>query len=314
MRQEVRGDADAVVGNTLISARSPASRSTTSIEALFGREFHRIRQQVDHHLLQPRRIAAQRAARARSRTLRIAMLLWPRRPAAPSPPPASMKLCVLQRTDVEPQLARSDAAQVEQVLDQLGLDLDALLDHLQPPIEFFGAAAPSAACGPSPRMAPSGLRNSCATMARNSSLLRAHAFGLGACRPLAFQQCLRAPRPSCRLASYRRALSMATPACAATPTTSRSLRAREDARVGMAEEQPADHLAGARHHRHGQVAAHRQVTGRHPVVRSALAVARVGRHVVDPHRPFAAEGRLEQRRHARLTESRKRIARSPRER
>ena len=44
----------------------------------------------------------------------------------------------------------------------------------------------------------------------------------------------------------------------------------EDARLRMAEEQAADHLARARHDRHGQVAAHRQVALGHAVVRRHL--------------------------------------------
>jgi hypothetical protein len=76
----------------------------------------------------------------------------------------------------------------------------------------------------------------------------------------------------------------------------------EHARLRVAEEQAADHLARARHHRRRQVAAHRQVAGRHAVVRPHLAIARVAHDVVAAHRGAAVEGRSEHRRGARLAE------------
>ena len=70
----------------------------------------------------------------------------------------------------------------------------------------------------------------------------------------------------------------------------------EDARVGMAEEKAAKHLAGARHDRNSQIAAHRQMAGRHAVIRRILPVARVAQNVVRTDRTPAAKGRLEHRR------------------
>ena len=70
----------------------------------------------------------------------------------------------------------------------------------------------------------------------------------------------------------------------------------EHARLRVAEEQPAGDLALGGDDRHREVAAHRQVALRHAVVRRAVAVARVGEHVVEAHDPLAVERRREDRR------------------
>ena len=67
----------------------------------------------------------------------------------------------------------------------------------------------------------------------------------------------------------------------------------EDARPLVAEEQPAEHVAVARLHGHGEVGAHRQMALRHPVVGRAAAVARVGGDVVAADHAGALEGRVE---------------------
>ena len=81
---------------------------------------------------------------------------------------------------------------------------------------------------------------------------------------------------------------MAMAAWAATPTTSCSARSVNTSGFRMAEEQAADHFAGARDHRHGEVAAHRQVALRHAVVRRHRAVARILGDVGGAHDAFAA--------------------------
>ncbi len=83
----------------------------------------------------------------------------------------------------------------------------------------------------------------------------------------------------------------------------------EDAALGMAEEQPAEDLARACGHRHGKVAAHRQVARRHAMMRRRLSVARVGADIVGAHDPGAAEGRLEDRGVARYRKAGERVAR-----
>ncbi len=65
----------------------------------------------------------------------------------------------------------------------------------------------------------------------------------------------------------------------------------EAARLGMAEQQRAERRAGARDHRQGEVAAHRQVALRHA---AEAAVARIGQDVVAAHRAVGPEGRGEQ--------------------
>ena len=62
-------------------------------------------------------------------------------------------------------------------------------------------------------------------------------------------------------------------------------RLGEPADLGVAEEQPAEDLASG-HDRHGQVAAHREVARRHPVIGRVLAVPGVGGDVVEPDAPL----------------------------
>ena len=61
--------------------------------------------------------------------------------------------------------------------------------------------------------------------------------------------------------------------------------------VRMAEEQAADDVARPPLHRHGQIAAHRQVTARHAVVRRVVTVAWILRDVRAPNHARALEGR-----------------------
>ncbi len=67
----------------------------------------------------------------------------------------------------------------------------------------------------------------------------------------------------------------------------------EHAGVRMTEEQAADHLPGAGHDRHGQIAAHLQMSFGHPVVRCHQAITRVFGDIGGAHYAFAAECRVE---------------------
>ena len=87
----------------------------------------------------------------------------------------------------------------------------------------------------------------------------------------------------------------------------------EHAGLGMAEEQAAGDLAVGRDHRHGEVGADGQMALGHAVVGRAVAVARVGEHVVEPDDPLARERRGEDGRVARHREPLER-ARAPRPR
>src|SRR5579884_3714708 len=68
----------------------------------------------------------------------------------------------------------------------------------------------------------------------------------------------------------------------------------KNARLGMAEEESADHFAGTRNNRHGQVAAHRQVSARHSMMRRVFTVTGIGQNIGKPDGAFAAERRIEQ--------------------
>ena len=83
--------------------------------------------------------------------------------------------------------------------------------------------------------------------------------------------------------------------------------------VGMAEEQSAHHLAGARDDRHREIAAHRQMALRHAVVRRHRAVARILRDVRGTHDALAGERRMEDRRIARHPEFLEGLARRARQ-
>ena len=83
----------------------------------------------------------------------------------------------------------------------------------------------------------------------------------------------------------------------------------EHAGLGMAEEQPAQHLAGARDHRHREIAAHRQMALRHAEIGRVLAVARILGDVGRAHDALAAEGGREHRGVARHRELGERFAR-----
>jgi hypothetical protein len=87
---------------------------------------------------------------------------------------------------------------------------------------------------------------------------------------------------------------------------------REDAGLGMAEEQSTEHGAGSGNHRYGEIASHRQVSGRHAVMRGILSVARVLSDVVGTDDGFAVERRREQCGRARHWKSRESFARRAR--
>ena len=78
--------------------------------------------------------------------------------------------CDVDRPDVEPQLAADDARHVEQVFDQPQLRRGVSLDDLERVIARFHVAAACAGCASSPSTAFSGVRISCDSVARNSSL------------------------------------------------------------------------------------------------------------------------------------------------
>ena len=69
----------------------------------------------------------------------------------------------------------------------------------------------------------------------------------------------------------------------------------EDVWLRVTEEEPSQHLTGARDDGHGEIADDRQVTRRHSEVRRILAEALVLADIADADYAFTAEGRTEQR-------------------
>ena len=84
--------------------------------------------------------------------------------------------------------------------------------------------------------------------------------------------------------------------------------------AGMAEEQSADHVTRPALDRHGQVASHRQVARRHPVMGRVVAVARILRDVRAPDHGRPPEGRREDLRVPRHRKLGERVARHARDR
>ena len=88
----------------------------------------------------------------------------------------------------------------------------------------------------------------------------------------------------------------------------------EDAGLGMAEEQAADHFARPRYDRDRQIGAHRQMPLRHAVIRRVLPVSRIGQDVVGAHRARAGKGRIKRGRGARQRKIGERLALCARQR
>jgi hypothetical protein len=93
-----------------------------------------------------------------------------------------------------------------------------------------------------PRIADSGVRNSCDRVARNSSFIWLVRSASARARRSLSSRTLRSSAARWA-ASYRRVLSIATAACAAMPPAMRSVRS-VNGRFGVAERQRAEHLAG----------------------------------------------------------------------
>jgi hypothetical protein len=72
--------------------------------------------------------------------------------------------------------------------------------------------------------------------------------------------------------------------------------------VGMAEEQPAEHLAGAARDRHREIARHRQMPDRRSMMWAVVAVAGILADVRHPYDALTGERRGEDRRVPRRAE------------
>ena len=82
------------------------------------------------------------------------------------------------RPELEAQLPGDDARHVEDVVDQLRLQLGVALDHFERAPRGGGSSVPSRSIRLQPRIALSGVRSSCESVARNSSFARFAALRL----------------------------------------------------------------------------------------------------------------------------------------
>ena len=260
------------------------------------RELHRVGQQVPDDLLQAVGVAGHGAG------ARIEHRLQRGSPLAS----AAGRTRVERRLDdatpastglhVEAQLAGDDAGDVEQVLDELELGVGVALDDVERARLAVGRVerCRRAACAPS--------------RARRSAACAARARAWPGTRPSRGWPPRPRPAPPAAARTAARCRWRSRPA-GASPGHDRLLALREDADVGVAEEEPAEHLAASGRRRRRRGSSHRQVAGRHPVVRRVLAVARILRDVVDAHHALAPEGRPEEIGVARHREAGERLAR-----
>ena len=140
MGQEIGTDPDAAVRNTDLGPPVQALHGNPDV-TLLGRELHRVGQQVHHHLLQAARVAQDRTGRQVEHLVDPYALFLRSRPDALGS--RIDEVPRLDGLDVQAYPARSHAAHVHQILDQLGLQVHALFDHVQAPVELLFAAAPA---------------------------------------------------------------------------------------------------------------------------------------------------------------------------
>ena len=128
VRQERRVDAAAGIADPHLDRRiAPLDRDLHP--PTLGRELDRVREQIGDDLLQALLIAEHRGRG-------IEHGLNPDVPSPPRPGACSRSVCstialTLHRLDAEVQRARHDAADIEQVLDQLGLRSRIALDRIE---------------------------------------------------------------------------------------------------------------------------------------------------------------------------------------
>ena len=153
--------------------------------------------------------------------------------------------------DIESHLAGHDARDVEQIVDELPLGVGVAVDDFQRSLGRRGVEDPIAQHpGPAEHRVQ---RRPQFVGQRGEELVleRVGRLGLGAGGLL--------PLVEPRVVDRRGDLG-------GQPQHDLLFTGREHARVGMTEEQAAQHLSRPRDDRHGQVAADRQMSGRHAVV------------------------------------------------
>ena len=188
----------------------------------------------------------------------------------------------LHRLDVQADLARDDPRHVEHVLDDLGQPVGVALEGLEAARQLVAGQQPAAQ---QPRVADDRVERRPQLVRQHRQELVLHAVGVAGLdeQPGVLEGDRRPPGDA-----FGNPLVLLG----------------EHADAGAAEEQAAEDVAAHAPHRHGQIAAHRQVPRRHAVERRVLAEARIGGDVVEPDGPLAAEGRREDGRGARMRERR----------
>ena len=136
-------------------------------------ELHRVREQVPDDLLHAVGVAHHPRRVGRRTACSIAIPLRARRPATTTSIAVSATVAEIDRLHLEPQLAAHDPRHVEHVVDQAGLRDGVAVDDLR----ARASASPDRPGAPSrilvqPSTALSGVRISCDSVARNSSLTR----------------------------------------------------------------------------------------------------------------------------------------------
>ena len=250
-----------------VSSRSVDASVTRTVPHAIG-ELDGVGDQIPDHLLQPFGIAGNRWRMRGEDCFDPQSLRLGRRPEGLDR--ALDQMWQLDPLDVEPHLAGDDPRDVEHILDDLGQRRRVALDGVDRAYRPLGR---DDARLHHPRVAEDRVqRRAQLVRQRRQELVLEAARFLDADVQL---RVLKADRPRADAGDEMLVLL------------------GEAARLRMAEEQATEHLAGSMAHRHGQIAAHRQVPGRHALVRRVVAVARVARDVIAAHDAGAAERRLE---------------------
>ncbi len=178
----------------------------------------------------------------------------------------------LDRLDVQADLARDDPRHVQHVVDDLGQPVGVALDGLEAARQLVAGQESAAQ---QPRVADDRVQRRPQLVRQHREELVLHAVGVAGLdeQPRVLEGDGRPPGDA-----FDDPLVLPG----------------EHADAGAAEEQAAEDVAPHAPHRHGQIAAHRQVSRRHAVKRRVLAEARVGGDVVEPDGRLAAERRREQ--------------------
>src|SRR5581483_1171986 len=276
VRQEVPADALPGVADRDLDVRvDPRERDLHA--APFGRELDRVREQVPDDLLQAVRVTLHQILTRAEYGLQTHAPGVSRR--ADRLDRVLYDAGDLDRRDFQPEFARNDSRDVEDVLDDLPLRHGALLNRLDGAPPALVVKLPDAQ---HPRPAEDAVERVAQFVRDGGEELILQAVGLLGLGP---RLARRLVEPG--VVHRNRRLP-------GQPRDDALVPFGEDARLRVAEEEPTQHLARARDDRQGEVTRHGQVPLGHPEVWRVLPVARVLLHVVYPDDAFTAEGRAEE--------------------